>query len=93
MTLSDVKHSALTRVLLRDGQQNDLEAAWLLQNLEAIEPYTGPVQINDLWSSWLDAEGIEAGALPERKLRYFEQETGQEGARPDIETLFWEQLS
>jgi len=93
VTISDAKHEALQRVLLVNGQVNDLEQAWLVQSLEAIEPYTGPMQLNDLWSAWLDAEGIAGEGLPERKLAYFERETGAEGARPDVEMLFWEQLS
>ena len=93
MTLSDAKHEALQRVLLRDGQTNDLEQAWLVQSLEAIEPYTGPMQLNDLWSAWLHAEGIADGAIPERKALYFAQQAGVDGARPDVEMAFWEQLS
>ena len=92
MTISDAKHEALQRVLLVDGQINDLEQAWLLDRLEQVEPYTGGRQLNDLWSAWLDAEGIEGNGLPERKLAYFERETGVDGARPDIELLFWSQL-
>ena len=92
MTLSDAKHEALQRVLLRDGQINDLEQAWLLDRLEQVEPYTGGRQINDLWSAWLDAEGIAGDGLPERKLAYFSQQAGVDGARPDVELLFWSQL-
>ena len=93
MTISDEKHSALQRVLLRDGQINDLEQAWLLDRLEQVEPYTGGRQINDLWDALLTSEGIEGNGLPERKLAYFERETGQAGtARPDVELLFWSQL-
>ena len=92
MTLADAKHSALQRVLLVDGQMNDLEHRWLVQRLEQAGPYVGPMQLNDLWSAWLDAEGIADGALPERKALYFAQQTGVDGARPDVELLFWEQL-
>jgi len=93
VTISDAKHEALQRVLLRDGQINDLEADWLIQNLEQAGPYVGAMQLNDLWDAWLTSEGIAGDGLPERKLAYFERETGQAGtARPDVELLFWSQL-
>lgn len=92
MTLGDVRHAALRRVLLVDGQVNDLEHQWLVQRLESVEPYTGPMQLNDLWDAFLTAEGIADGALPERKALYFAQQTGVDGARPDLELAFWQTL-
>jgi len=92
VTLSDAKHEALQRVLLVNGQVNDLEHQWLLQSLEQAGPYVGAMQLNDLWDALLTSEGIEGNGLPERKLAYFSQQAGVDGARPDVELLFWEQL-
>jgi len=92
--LTDEKHAALVRVLLvAGGQINDLECLWLLQLLEAEGPYDGPAQLNDLWQSWLDREGVAPGALPDRKWEYFSTITGIDAARPDVELEFWRQLS
>jgi len=94
-TLSDARLGGLRRALVVDsGQQNDLEARWLVSQIEAAtgEAYTGAQHIGDLWLAYLGTQGVEPGSLPDMKSAHFEAVTGLDAARPDLELAFWQTL-
>ena len=66
------------------GSVNDREVQWL----QGLTGATGSV--NDLWAALLDLEGIDDGALPDRKRAFFAREIGRLPThRQDLEYDYW----